>query len=93
MNYTANKTYGIGTITETAGIKVTVQFENVEKVLIKSLVTVYNAREEAEAALGEMTDEEIAQFTEARNIDIQSGEKMAEINKENARENLPSSLR
>jgi len=95
--YTINKNNGVGRITSESDTKYTVKFEDgTVKDLLKSFVTVYSTREETEAAIEEREISEENNRTkmwENTSAENNAGAVLSEINRENARKNLPSSMR
>ena len=94
--HTTSKTYGIGEITSESDTKYNVVFEDgTEKSILKSFTTVYATYEAAEAAIAAITEREAAEENESRSIahGHNYGADLSELNRENARKNLPSFMR
>jgi hypothetical protein len=83
--YVANKKFGIGQVESIDNGKVTVYFEDedVTKVLVEMLVTIYESIEEAEIALNpEMSEEEKAEILAKIEADkVASSEAKAAMNR------------
>ena len=95
--YAINKIYGIGQVTEENETKVTIEFEDgTVKEMMKAFVKMYNTIEEAEEVALSMEVEVAEKREEIENR--LSGcayrtSQRSDTNRENARKNLPSSLR
>lgn len=95
QGFTINSKYGIGEVISQDEKNTTVYFSEVEKTctLMNSIVKIYPTYEIAEIALEEGSAAAEAKIAEIKNIDISASVWLSAKNLENAKNNLPSSLR